>query len=241
MRTSLAPWIAIALLAGPAAAKGARHTKSRYEAPPDATSLPAYRYGTMSSAECLAELDARQIPYMKESARGVKTPVRLTGPLHGVTFHAEVEERDRPTTPYEIADCALVLAIDDFAALLSQHDIVEVQHYSMWRPPGESWPEDRIATRHPGAVAIDAARFIKSDGTKLSVLGDYHGAIGDPTCTPDAKPRVETKESLELRAILCEAVAKHLFNVVLTPNFNKPHRNHFHLEVTSGVRWFLVD
>src|SRR5579862_2201035 len=154
MRRSLVPWLAIAALAAPAAAKGARHAKSRYELRADGKSTPAYRYGMMTSDECLAELDARQIPYMKEAARGVKTPVRLTGPLHGVSFRAEVDEKDRPTTPYEIADCALVLAIDDFAALLAQHDVVEVQHYSMWRPPSESWPADRIATRHPGAVAI---------------------------------------------------------------------------------------
>ncbi|MFO0006556.1 MAG: hypothetical protein ACK559_36105 [bacterium] len=27
---------------------------------------------------------------------------------------------------------------------------------------------------------------------------------------------------------------------MLTPNYNWPHRNHFHLEVTSGVKWYIV-
>jgi len=27
---------------------------------------------------------------------------------------------------------------------------------------------------------------------------------------------------------------------VLTPDFNRAHRNHFHLEVTAGVKWFMV-
>ena len=27
---------------------------------------------------------------------------------------------------------------------------------------------------------------------------------------------------------------------VLTPNFNRPHRNHFHLEVMANKKWFLV-
>ena len=31
-----------------------------------------------------------------------------------------------------------------------------------------------------------------------------------------------------------------LFNVALTPDYNWAHRNHFHLEVTPRVKWFLV-
>ena len=39
---------------------------------------------------------------------------------------------------------------------------------------------------------------------------------------------------------MCDAADARLFNVVLTPDFNWPHRNHFHLEVTAGARWFVV-
>ncbi len=28
--------------------------------------------------------------------------------------------------------------------------------------------------------------------------------------------------------------------MMLTPDYNYPHRNHFHLEVTAGVKWFVV-
>jgi hypothetical protein len=194
----------------------------------------------MTADACYAALDDRKISYVKETARGVYAPVRLTGPLHGVTFHSDVAEKDRATTPYEIASCRLVLALDDFAALLHDHDVVGVQHYSMWRPPPESWPADQIATRHPGATAIDVAKLTKSDGTVLSVLDDFHGAIGDLTCGAGAAPREATPAAIELRGILCEAMARRIFNVALTPDYNKPHQNHFHLEVTSGVTWFLV-
>ena len=51
---------------------------------------------------------------------------------------------------------------------------------------------------------------------------------------------VSTPAATELRTILCDTVAKHLFNVVLTPNYNRPHHNHFHLEVTLGAKWFLL-
>ena len=72
------------------------------------------------------------------------------------------------------------------------------------------------------------------------MLKDFHGAIGAPTCGDGAGPHPATPDAKELRAILCEAVEAHLFNVVLTPDFNRPHRNHFHLEVMAGVTWFLV-
>jgi hypothetical protein len=203
-------------------------TPSRFTAPRDADSTPAVRYGGMSQGDCEAELATRHIAFVRETARGVRAPVRLLGPLHGVAYRTDLPEKQRETTPWEIGDCRLILAL------------VEVRHYSMYRPPPKSWPDDKEGSRHDGALALDAAKFIKKDGTKLSVLDDFHGHIGGATCGESAKPDKITPASTELRAILCEAVDRRLFNVVLTPNYNKPHRNHFHLEVTAGVKWFLV-
>jgi hypothetical protein len=154
-------------------------------------------------------------------------------------FRSDASDRVRPTSPYEVADCRLVLALDDFAQILSSHDIVEVRHYSMYRPP-KSRSDGEIGKRHGGALAIDAGRFIDKSGTVLDVDRDFHGAIGARTCGDGAAPRPATAAALTLRAILCETVESRLFNVVLTPNYNRPHKNHFHLEVTAGAAWFLV-
>lgn len=209
--------------------------------PTDATESPAYRYGQLSKDACEAELKTRGISFTEEGAApGVLAPVRLSGPLHGVEFRGDLADKDRTTSPYEIADCRLVLALDDFAEILSAHDIVEVRHYSMYRPPAKDWPADKLGTRHNGALAFDAGRFTEKDGTVLIVDKDFHGAIDAKTCGDGAAPKPVTPEATRLRAILCEAVDKRLFNVVLTPNYNKPHHNHFHLEVTAGVKWFLV-
>ena len=198
-----------------------RSGPSRYAKGVDATTTPAWTYGQMSQDECEAELTTRQIGFTRqEASRGVRAPVRLTGKLHGVEFNTDENPERRATSPYMLADCRLILAMDDFSKILEAHDIVEVRHYSMWRPPEKSWPEDKEASRHAGALALDAGRFMKSDGKTLDVTRDFHGAIG-------AK-------------ILCDTAAEHMFNVMLTPNFNKPHHNHFHLEVTSGVKWFLL-
>ena len=32
----------------------------------------------------------------------------------------------------------------------------------------------------------------------------------------------------------------HVFNSILTPNYNPAHKNHFHLELTPDVDWFML-
>lgn len=210
-----------------------------HRADPDAT--PAVRYGHLDRAACEAELSRRGIPFAPvDEARGVLAPERLTGPLHGVTYRTALPADARATSPWEIVDCRLALALDDFAQQLAAHDIVEVVHFSMYRPPRAAWPEGKLATRHPGGLAIDAATFVKRDGTKLEVQKDFHGRIGAATCGPGTGPRPPSPVSEELRAIVCDAADARIFNVVLTPDYNWPHRNHFHLEVTAGARWFVV-
>lgn len=201
---------------------------------------PATRYAAMSPEACEAELTERGIPFEREAAvPGVLAPVRIKGALHGVVYRTNLEEEQRETTPWEIADCRLVLALDDFAAILEKHRIVEVRHYSMYRRPPKRWTEDRIGGQHIGGLALDAARFIRDDGSALDVLDDFKGRRGAKTCGPKAR-KVKDPAAIELREIVCAAVDQQLFNVVLTPDFNRAHRNHFHLEVMAGVKWFMV-
>jgi hypothetical protein len=209
--------------------------------PPDPEDGPARRYARLGRGDCEAELDTRGISFTRvEGARGVLAPIRLQGNLHGVVFHSGAPAAQRDGSPWDIVDCRLALALDDFAAQLSAHGIIEVLHYSIYRPPSTEWPSDRVATRHPGALAIDAASFTKSDGSKLDVERDFHGRIGAVPCGRGAIPSPATPAALELRRIVCEAAESKLFNVALTPNFNRAHRNHFHLEVAAGSKWFTV-
>jgi hypothetical protein len=200
---------------------------------------PARRYGAMTATACERELRARGVSFaLVPEARGVLLPMRLTGPIRGVTYHTGLPERSRATSPYEIVDCRLALALDDFSQILAEHDIVEVVHYSVYRPPT---PRDLrgggLGTRHPGALAIDAGSFIKKDGSKIVVEKDFHGGIGQRACGVAPPADANAKE---LREIVCTAADQKLFNVVLTPDYNWQHRNHFHLEVTPNVSWFII-
>ena len=208
--------------------------------PSDATTTPAYRYGMLSRGACETELVSRHIPFRRESARGISAPVRLTGPVHGVLFRGTGTESSRSESPHEIIDCRLVLALADSTAILRRHEIIEVRHLSIYRLPSKSWPWHKPAPRHMGAVAIDASRFFKKDGSFLDVEKDFHGAIDSKTCGEGARPKPPSQNATELRELLCDLVSHRFFNVVLTPNYDPPHKNHFHLGVVPGKQWFLV-
>lgn len=203
--------------------------------PPAASGLAtASRYAGLDRDTCEAELKHRKIPFTRvETARGVVAPLRLDGPLSGVTFRSNLPAAKARTSVFDIYDCRLVLALDDFARVLSKHGVTEVVHLSVYRPVSSKTVLNGPGRRHTGALAIDAALFKTSDGKTLSVEKDFHGRIG-------AKPCPAPESATELRKIACEAHDAGLFNVLLTPDYNWPHRNHFHLEVTAGVKWTLV-
>jgi hypothetical protein len=208
----------------------------------DATRTRAYSYAQLDRETCERELTRRSIPWVPAGeSRGVLAPVRLAGPVGGVSYHSGLSPKQRATSVNEVFDCRLILSLDDFSAILRRHGIVEVIHMSGWRPPpAKRWPQGKLGTRHDGALALDAGWFVRSDGSRLDVEKDFHGRIGAKTCGPGTGPNPATPEAIELRDIACEAAEAHLFQVELTPDYNWPHRNHFHLEVTPKVKWFLV-
>jgi hypothetical protein len=177
----------------------------------------------------------------------VLIPVRLTGTVAGVLYRTDFPDRQRSKVPYEVFDCRLVLSLFDFAMILRDHGIVEVRMYSAWRPPPRSWPSGKVADRHPGGLAADLRLFKKSSGEELSVEESFRGEIGAAPCGTRApepspagpNPGPDPKE-LALRDVLCRAAAARIFHVLLSPNFDRAHRNHFHVEVRRGVRWFIV-
>jgi hypothetical protein len=223
-----------------------KHSTRPPEFTPDADRTAASRYAALGPNDCRTELERRGIRFTQPaSAPGVLIPVRLTGPVAGVVYRTDFPDRQRSKVPYEVFDCRLVLALFDFGSILRDHDVVEVRMYSAWRPPPRSWPEGKISDRHPGGLAADLRLFRKSSGEELAVEESFRGEIGAAPCpssgTPasPAGPASDPKEQ-ELRDVLCRAAAARIFHVLLSPNFDHAHRNHFHVEIRRGVRWFIV-
>ena len=203
----------------------------------------AYRYANLTNREAQAELDARAIPYRPASPPlpGVRLPIRLTGQLHGVTIHSALPPAQRKDTPFEILDARLALALDDFCLILAEHDVVEVVHFTMYRPPTTT-PKERNApqTRHPGGLAIDVGALRKKNGEWLAVGPHWPALLGAKTCGKGAR-QLTSPKGRELTSIVCEAYDQRIFTYALTPHFDARHSDHVHLEIKPTVEWFLYN
>jgi hypothetical protein len=213
----------------------------------DPASLPATpglplgtRIATLSTRRCFAELQRAGVSYWREKdVDDVRDAIRLMGPISGVVYRGQA--RSQPPFPSAVLECRLAVALIELSAILSQHDIVEVTHISLHRENNRGHPvETGGSTGHRGGVAIDAALFRRRDGSTISVLDDWKGRRGAPVCGPRAA-RGSTAGARTLREIVCRADRRGLFHVLLTPNHDRAHRNHFHMEVRpDGVRWLYL-
>jgi hypothetical protein len=197
----------------------------------------------MTNDEVASELDTRKIPYARTAAPqpGVRFPVRLTGRLNGVWIHSVLPEAERATTPFEILDGRLALALDDFTKLLAHHDIDEVIHFTMYRPSkSAASAKDPAQFRHPGGLAIDIGAMKKRGGQWLAVGPHWPSQIGSKTCGTGARSLL-ARRGRELMSIVCEAADQRIFTYTLTPHFNEAHADHLHMEIKPGVKWFLIN
>lgn len=221
-----------------------RQAGSRLVVPPRdvAERTLAFHYANLGDEEAIAELNRRGIAWVPASPPlpGVKTPIRLGGPLHGVTIHSTLPERERRTSAFEILDARLALALDDFCALLARHDVVELVHYTMYRPPGELPPDLNKQIRHPAGLAIDVGAVRKSDGRWLAIGPHWPSDIGAKTCGEGAREHW-SRAGREIVSIACEAADVRMFHFILTPHFDAAHGDHLHLEIKPDTRWFLVN
>lgn len=240
-------WLAVCgalSLAGPTTAQEAQAANKYLEIPPEkeATQSKAYHYANLSNDQVLAELARRKIPFERVApVPGVRLPIRLSGRLHGVWIHSVLPAEQRKTTPFEILDGRLALALDDFCELLEAHGFVEVVHFTMYRPPHEG-PARRgeYLHRHPGGMAIDLGAMKKRTGHWIAVGPHWPSEIGAKSCGPDGR-KLQGRRGRELLSVACEASDLRLFHYMLTPHFDDAHADHLHLEIKVGVKWFLVN
>ena len=234
----------LCLIGGIAQPTAALATNKYLEIPPveEATASRAYRYANLTNEEVLNELERREIPFEQNApVPGVRLPIRLTGRLHGVWIHSVLPPEQRKTTPFEILDGRLALALDDFSEILAAHGFVEAVHFTMYRPPHDGPAEDGVHHhRHPGGMAIDLGALKKDTGHWIAVGPHWPSQIGAKTCG-DGGRELKGRRGRELLSVACEAADLRIFHYMLTPHFDDPHSDHLHLEIKVGVKWFLVN
>jgi hypothetical protein len=196
--------------------------------------LTAFDLWSMTDEACLALLAGDGIAVSRPdfATPFVRQPLLLDGPIDGVTIRPKWRRSVRVN---EVMDCRLVAALRDAAAAARSSGFKELMFYSTYRPLKEG-ARAGTASMHRRGLAIDVGWLTAESGEAVSVLDDYERHSGAPPCEAGA----ETDLGRRLRDFACALHAAKAFNVVLTPNANKAHHNHFHLDVTPNARWYIV-
>ncbi len=207
--------------------------------PPDAaeslTDLPKGRgIANLDAATCYALLSHHDILFTQlesEVAPQVEMPVRLIGPVAGITI------KGPQSGEASILDCRLVVAILAWSDTLRTAHVHTLEHFSVYRAHAVVATTGKMSG-HARGQAMDLSTIELDDGTKLNVL--EHWQTRRRGTAPCEDYPNEPQDSQLWRRLVCDAAVRDLFQVVLTPHYDKAHANHVHLEVVPHVDWSYV-
>ncbi len=190
--------------------------------------------GDLALTTCREWLDAFHIDYTAGPASpGVVDPVTAKMPINGVPYKTVGATNPRTTM---FADCRIIKSLVLAAPSFRERDITQVTDYGVYNyrcigsvgtPP--NCPNG--ISQHAYAMAIDLAGFTTSDTTFYSVNDDF---VIDPNTEKTCQAATEPGKDKLLHELICELKSAKVWNIVLTPNYNADHRNHFHVDLTPG-------
>lgn len=167
--------------------------------------------------ECTAELDARGVQWSKASRPGIAHAVEIKGLLGGIQFTSA----DQPL----VIDCSLAVSLDEAGRYLRGLGVEKATFssaYSRRNVRGTNRP-----SKHSFGLAIDVHTFTGPDLGTLRVDKDYEQGLGDEV---DCIGAPLTQGGAVLKVLQCQLVRSGLFHLVLSPDYDDAHHDHFHLE-----------
>lgn len=197
---------------------------------PLGAAAPATRNANLSPAACRSLVQKRKLPVKRDGrpTPGVATALRFTGPVHGVTFLTAGWK-----SPFGVMDCRLVLAFDELAEVLAQHDVTQVHVGTIYRR-NSKLGKNKLS-QHAHGLAADIVAFKLADGRLLEVERDFGGELGIPVCGPDSRVVAGTPEAIALRNLVCDVARSGLFHYMLTPNHDQAHHDHLHVDIKRNA------
>lgn len=173
--------------------------------------------GRAAAGDCLAELDARQVAWKHAARPGIAIAVELTGPIGGVALVSD----DQPL----VIDCSLAVSLDEAGRYLRALGIAKATFssaYSRRNVRGTNRP-----SKHSYGLAIDVHTFSGPELGALRVDRDFEQGLGDEV---DCVGEPLTQGGAVLKILQCQLVRSGLFHLVLSPDYDDAHHDHFHLE-----------
>ncbi len=182
---------------------------------------------------CLADLQTLGVAFSPAEARqdspdglpnvicDIESPVRVSSPINTVSYRYVSHDSAQPI----YMACPLAQALVRLSALLQEYDIVEVGHIGVYncRVIGGT----NTVSEHGAARAIDLKWFRTRDGRVYDVEDHWEHDTEN----------FQTDEGRLLYELGQQMFERRIFNIVLTPNYNAAHDNHFHVDLTPGARF----
>jgi hypothetical protein len=183
-----------------------------------ATGASSARADEGSARECLRMLDALGVEYRTVKKRGIAIGVAVDGAIGGVEYRGY---RERPL----VLDCSLVVSLAIAGPWLREQGIERVTYSSAYdrrNIRGTNRPSS-----HSFGLAIDLHTLHRQSGEALRVADDYEQGLGHDA---DCVGAPLTEGGLVLKVVDCQLSRSGLFRIVLDPDYDAAHYNHFHIE-----------
>jgi hypothetical protein len=166
---------------------------------------------------CYAELEARHVGFKKTKKPGIAQAVEISGTLGGVEIAGATSL---------VIDCSLAVSLDEAGRYMRALGIDKARFasaYSRRNVRGTNRP-----SKHSYGLAIDMSGFSGPDLGAMKIAYDYEQGLGDAV---DCVGTPMTQAGAVLKVLQCQLVRSGLFYLVLSPDYDDAHHDHFHLEV----------
>ena len=183
-----------------------------------ALASPGAAHAESTAAMCRAELDARKIVYKRITRKGIANAIEVTSALGGITYASDGAGL--------ILDCSLAVSLDEAGGYLTALGFSQAYFsgaYSRRNVRGTNRP-----SKHSFGLAIDVHRFTGAQLGTVRVDRDFEQGLGDQL---DCIGAPLTEAGAALKIAQCQLVNSGLFSLVLSPDYDDAHYDHFHLEV----------
>lgn len=184
------------------------------------------------SGGCLSELERSGVAFhLAPPTKGITDAVYVGPQVDGVALRYRTSSKPDAI----LVACEMVSHVRRLAGLVKSMGFDEIVHigtynYRNMRNPTCEKNNTCKLSQHSHGTALDIHAIAKA-GTKVtySTLKDWV-VTPMPTCPGKAK----TEGDKALHNLACQMRAKNLFSIILTPNYNATHRDHFHVDLTAN-------
>jgi hypothetical protein len=150
----------------------------------------------------------------------VTDPVWVDGTMAGVNFRYASETAEVKRI---FAACELAIAMHDTATLVAAAGVTDIIHVGVYNCRVISGTS--TLSEHAHANAIDISGFRRDDGAVWTVFDDWEDGVEEPI----------TDAGDWLLWFVNELYVQWIFNIILTPEYNAAHDDHFHCDLTPGT------